>query len=250
MFAQQSNQISPFNQRMDNQGKKSVFQRSENSPFFGQNTGNQNQTFSSAPQSVFGNKPATNYKRSLVFQPEKNDNQNQNSVFFGQQINDNQNRMFPNQRGRGRGRGNAVNNNSNRGRKPWGYNNQPSFNQSQHQNQKQPQQPSFQPLPVQHTPPAAPQQPRQKRQHQAQRQMSKPQQTEQSNTKQVTAAERAKRFGSTDKSDLYNQVSNTFLSISILKFSLCIQPLLLQMHRSFFREWHTMYIPVLKQKKI
>ncbi|KAL7323435.1 actin cytoskeleton and mitosis protein, variant 2 [Mucor circinelloides] len=206
MFAQQSNQISPFNQRMDNQGKKSVFQRSENSPFFGQNTGNQNQTFSSAPQSVFGNKPATNYKRSLVFQPEKNDNQNQNSVFFGQQINDNQNRMFPNQRGRGRGRGNAVNNNSNRGRKPWGYNNQPSFNQSQHQNQKQPQQPSFQPLPVQHTPPAAPQQPRQKRQHQAQRQMSKPQQTEQSNTKQVTAAERAKRFGSTDKSDLYNQL--------------------------------------------
>ncbi|CAO0796022.1 unnamed protein product [Mucor circinelloides] len=206
MFAQQSNQISPFNQRMDNQGKKSVFQRSENSPFFGQSTGNQNQAFPSAPQSVFGNKPATNYKRSLAFQPQKNDNQNQNSVFFGQQINDNQNHMFPNQRGRGRGRGNAFNNNSNRGRKPWGYNNQPSFNQSQHQNQKQPQQSSFQSLPAQHTPPAAPQQPRQKRQHQAQRQMSKPQQTEQSNTKQVTAAERAKRFGSTDKSDLYNQL--------------------------------------------
>ncbi|KAF1807496.1 SAC3/GANP/Nin1/mts3/eIF-3 p25 family-domain-containing protein [Mucor lusitanicus] len=218
MFAQQSNHISPFNQRMDNnQGKQSVFLKSNNPPVFGQNTGFQNQAFSgnaAAPsQSVFGNKPATSYKQSLVFPPaqQKNDHQNQNSVFFGQQPNDNQNRMALNQRGRGRGRGNVFHStNSNRGRKAWGHSGQSSLGPYQHQSQEQPQQPSpFQSIPNQSTPPAQQQQqqqqqPRQKRQHQAQRTNNTPQPAEQLG--QVTAAERAKRFGSTDKSDLYNQL--------------------------------------------
>ncbi|KAK4517196.1 uncharacterized protein ATC70_000528 [Mucor velutinosus] len=219
MFAQQSNQISPFNQRMNsNQGKKSVFLQSNNSPVFGQNTGIQNQMFSGAAaaqssQSVFGNKPATNYKQSLVFPPtqQKNDHQNQNSVFFGQQTNDNQSRTTPNQRGRGRGRGTAFYSTSNRGRKTWGPSGQSPFSSYQHQNQEQPQQqsPSLS-MPTQNASSAHQQQqqhshpPRQKRQHQVQRTKNTPQSVDQ--VGQITAAERAKRFGSTDKSDLYNQL--------------------------------------------
>lgn len=234
-----------------NQGKKSVFLQSNNSPVFGQNTGIQNQMFSGAAaaqssQSVFGNKPATNYKQSLVFPPtqQKNDHQNQNSVFFGQQTNDNQSRTTPNQRGRGRGRGTAFYSTSNRGRKTWGPSGQSPFSSYQHQNQEQPQQqsPSLS-MPTQNASSAHQQQqqhshpPRQKRQHQVQRTKNTPQSVDQ--VGQITAAERAKRFGSTDKSDLYNQVSTTFSSISILKFSplhATVAPF-----RSF-REGYTMYI--------